>query len=200
MPLDRLEKTLGILQQTLLKGWLYLHIAREVEFKHLSTGNTNALYFFVGVKEACLEYSVLIFNKVAGDNQSKVSFRRLLNEVEQSINEFSSASEDEIRAVIANHEQKLRELRPFIKEVKHWRSNFIAHISLDLVRKPEEMDQHPSLNLSHLEESYREFFRMMSAYSFQLGVGAVDLELLKGRVQEDFDFLVSLIKEADERL
>lgn len=200
MALSDLEQTIHILQVNLIKGWTYFHIAKEVKFKQLDKGNTNALYFFVGVKEACLEYSILIFNKIAGDNQSKVSFRRLLNEVEQNRNEFNLASEDQINAILATHNEKLTEFQLFIKEVKHWRGNVIAHTSLEFIRKPDEMSQFPPLNLVRLEEGYQEFFKMINTYSFFLGVDTISLDEISKHIQEDFEFIHYLIKRADEEL
>jgi hypothetical protein len=200
MALSDLEQTIHILKVNLIKGWAYFYIAKEVKFKQLDTGNTNALYFFVGVKEACLEYSILIFYKIAGDNQSKVSFRRLLNEVEQNRDGFKFASEEEINTILANHNQKLIEFQPFIKEVKHWRGNVIAHTSLDFIRKPDEMSQFPPLNLVRLEEGYKEFFKMINAYSFFLGVDTISLDEISEQIQEDFGFLRYLIERADEEL
>jgi hypothetical protein len=200
MALSDLEHTIHILKVNLVKGWTYFHIAKEVKFKQLDTGNTNALYFFVGVKEACLDYSILIFNKIAGDNQSKISFRRLLNEVEQNLGEFTFANEEDVKATLDSHNQKLIELQPFIKEVKHWRGNVIAHTSLEFVRKPSEMNQFPPLNLGRLEESYKDFFKMINAYSFFLGADTISLDEISKHIQEDFGFLRYLIKKADEEL
>jgi hypothetical protein len=191
-----LVQMVGILKYELFKGWQYLSIAKQLQLQYANAGVTDAIIFFGGVMRACVDCAILSFTKVI-DAQDKLSIDALLRDIHNNRSIFDTATADKIAADVQRHKQELDNLKPFIKEIRgKWRNEVIAHTSMNFIREEKYMASQPPINMSRLEQSYRDLFDMLGVYGHYLEADTAPLDPLSQEIEDDVKYLVTLLLKA----
>jgi hypothetical protein len=193
---DKIGVLLDHLYYELERGNRFFQIAKALQRAYDSNRLTDAPDFFAGTYNACLRESLLSLAKLTVPDKESITIAYLLNIALQNRGVFQRATPDKINRVVVRHQKRLNELRPLIESVKDPRDRVIVHLDRKHINDPDAIVS--DVNMTEVGQCFEELLQMVNTYKEYYDGGEFSLEPIERRVQNDVDYLITLMEKAYE--
>lgn len=196
---SQLKTILDLLSNQLSEGWLYYFCAKSLNDAYQKHRINSARFFFMSSFSASLNESILTLSKLMINHPDSISIYYLLNYAQNNPSELKFATPDKIKQATKDHRLKLDNYNSLLDNIRFQRDKVLAHLDRKHVNDPDFILSNPPLDMNEVEVCYKELHRILNDYNQYFNKSEFYLKNIEEEVNEDIEFLLSLIEKADNR-
>jgi hypothetical protein len=193
----RLDLILGKITDELNSAFLYFFIARSIQEHFLCSENELAPHFFTGTYHACLRECLLSISKMVIEDPESITFKYLLDHVENHPKNFPGSSQDEIQTIVDEHRRFLRAFSPLSETIRVIRDRELAHFDRKHINEPDSMLL-DSIKFNEIADFLNVLSEITTKYQTLRGISASDLSQLRETIEREVEVLKEKIGEGVE--